>query len=240
VPLVSFPFGGGKRTPKEIAGETGLDEKHVPVYAGKLIETGFVERRTPVTRLPASRSGRHFITDPFLRFYFRFLSKRQSQLALGMQDMALAEIKRHLLDFIGTHTWEELCQEWVLRADARKILPISPDQVGSSWTKTAQVDVVGINRMEKTLLLGECKWGLQVVGRAVLQELTAKTVEMIPAEGKWKVYYLGFARSGWTAEAQRYAAGLESQAPQGDNWQAVGMKLLDLKQVDQDLADWTV
>ncbi len=95
------------------------------------------------------RSGRHFITDPFLRFYFRFLSRRQVQLALGVQDQALKEIKRHLIDFIGTHTWEELCQEWVLRAGAREKLLFLLDQVGSAWTKNAQVDVVGINSMEK-------------------------------------------------------------------------------------------
>ena len=148
----------GNRTPKEIAGFTGLADKHVPAYLTKLVETGFVERRSPVNLPQAKRSGRHFITDPFLRFYFRFLSRRQVQLALGVQDQALKEIKHHLIDFIGTHTWEELCQEWVLRAGAREKLPFLPDQVGSAWTKNAQVDVVGINSMEKTLLLGECKW----------------------------------------------------------------------------------
>jgi AAA+ ATPase superfamily predicted ATPase len=230
----------GNRTPKEIAGYTGLADKHVPAYLTKLVETGFVERRTPVTEPPVTRSGRHYITDPFLRFYFRFLSSRQAQLAMGVQDQALEEIKRHLLDFIGTYTWEELCQEWLLRASAREKLPFSPDQVGSTWTKKAQVDVVGINSMEKTLLLGECKWSPLVMGRSVLRELVDKTAEIIPSEGKWTVYYLGFARSGWTTEAQQYANELPGKGPKGDNWQAVGMRLLDLKQVDQDLADWTV
>jgi hypothetical protein len=77
------------------------------------------------------------------------------------------------------------------------------------------------------------------MGRSALQELEAKTDEMLPGEGRWKVYYLGFARSGWTVEAQRYADDLESRASRGEDWQALGMKLLDLKQVDQDLADWT-
>ena len=228
------------RTPKEIAGFTGLAEKHIPAYISKLVETGFVERRTPVTAPASARSGRHYISDPFLRFYFRFLSRRQAQLALGVQDQALAEIKRHLLDFIGTHTWEELCQEWLLRVGAQGKLPFSPDQVGSAWTKKAQVDVVGINPMEKTLLLGECKWSPEVMERSVLRDLVEKTAIIVPAQGKWTVYYLGFARSGWTAEAQQYANELVGQGLKGKNWQAIGMRLMDLKQVDQDLADWTV
>jgi AAA+ ATPase superfamily predicted ATPase len=44
------------RTPKEIAKFTGLRETHVPAYLSKLIETGFVERRIPVTAAPHSRS----------------------------------------------------------------------------------------------------------------------------------------------------------------------------------------
>ena len=57
----------GNRTPKEIAGFTGLPETHIPAYLSKLIDTGFIERRTPITALPGSRLGRHHIIDPFLR-----------------------------------------------------------------------------------------------------------------------------------------------------------------------------
>jgi len=49
----------------------------------------------------------------------------------------LAEITRHLIDFIGAHTWEELCREWVLRAGALGHLPFMPDEVGSAWNRSA-------------------------------------------------------------------------------------------------------
>ena len=128
-------IANGAGTPKEIARFSGLEEKHVPQYLNVLTETGFIARRVPVTQPPASRLGRHFITDPFLRFYYRFLARRQSQLALGVDEQALEEIKRHLLDFIGTYTWEELCQEWLLRATGHARLPFLPDQVGGAWTE---------------------------------------------------------------------------------------------------------
>lgn len=232
-------IANGAGTPKEIARLSGLDEKHIPQYLNVLAETGFIARKVPVTQPLTSRLGRHFITDPFLRFYYRFLARRQAQLALGVEDQALEEIRRHLLDFIGTYTWEELCQEWLLRASGQQRLPFSPDQVGSAWTRKAQVDVVGINSMEKTLILGECKWSPKAMDREVLEDLVKKTDEIVPGEGRWRVYYLGFARGGWTREAKAFAADYEKLKAQGGNWPAVGMSLLDLKQVDQDLVEWS-
>lgn len=124
---------------------------------------GFGPLRTRLEnyRLPkgGGKGARWFsqIVDPYLRFYYRFLANRQTQLALGVQDQTLAEIRRHLRDFIGANTWEQLCREWLLRASANNGLPVLVDQVGSAWTRTAQVDVVGINSMGKVLVLGECK-----------------------------------------------------------------------------------
>jgi uncharacterized protein len=232
-------IAGGAATPKEIARESGLDEKNIPQYLNILTDTGFIARRTPLTRPPVSRLGRHFITDPFLRFYYRFLARRQTQLAIGIEDQALDEIKRHLLDFIGANTWEELCQEWLLRSTGHDVLPFLPDQVGGSWTRNAQVDVVGINSMEKTLILGECKWSPKPIGREVLDDLIRKTAEFVPPEGRWRVYYLGFARGGWRPEAKSFANSFPAGAIHGDNWQAVGMLLLDLNRVDTDLREWS-
>jgi AAA+ ATPase superfamily predicted ATPase len=164
-------IANGARTPKEIEASTGLPNVQVPKYLSVLAEAGFVERKIPVTGSPKSRSGKHQLVDPFLRFYYRFLASRQEQIALGIQDQALAEISRHMIDFIGTHTWEELCREWTLRAGGKGEIPFLPDQVGSAWNTNTQIDVAGINRMGKILILGECKWGQTASERPVLSSL---------------------------------------------------------------------
>jgi AAA+ ATPase superfamily predicted ATPase len=229
----------GYRTPTQIANVAGLNAKHISMYLSNLIKSGFVERRIPVTKTKSSRMGRHHITDPFLRFYYRFLSRRQAQLAMGIQDQALAEIKKHLTDFIGIHTWEELCQEWLLRATGQDVLPFVPDHVGGDWTAKAQVDVVGVNRMEKTLILGECKWTRRKSGRGVLSELVKKTSEFVPSSGTWKIYYLGFARAGWTEAAHAFTDTISSDEVFGANWCATGMELHNLNEIDRDLATWS-
>ena len=226
------------RTQGEIAAFSGLAQGHVSQYLSILQDAGFVERRVPVTLGERTRLGRYHIVDPYLRFYYRFLANRQSQLALGFQEQSLAEIKRHLRDFIGANTWEELCREWLLRASAQQAMPVLVDQVGSAWTRTAQVDVVGVNSMAKTLVLGECKWGPEPSGRSVLTDLVEKTAEIVPSQGQWQVYYLGFARAGWTPASHAFAQEIASTPPTGKNWRALGVRLLDLTQVDHDLGRW--
>lgn len=233
-------IANGAHVTREIAAISGLPSGHVSKYLGVLTETGFVERRVPVTDTRPSRTGRYHITDPYLRFYFRFLSDRQDQLALGAQDIALAEINRHMIDFIGRYTWEELCREWVLRAGTLEALPMMSDHVGSAWNSKSQVDVVGINSMEKKLVLGECKWTLSSNERKVMAELVEeKAAKIIPIEGKWKVYFLGFSRSGWTSGAQAYQEEINRQPVQGKNWASTGMRLITLNELDHDMAQWT-
>jgi uncharacterized protein len=228
----------GYRTPKEIASAAGLNERHISMYLSNLLQTGFVERRVPVTESPASRQGRHHIIDPFLRFHYRFLSRRQAQLAFGVRDQALAEIKKHLIDFIGTHTWEELCREWLLRASGKNLLPFLPDQVGSIWNREAQIDVAGVNFMDKTLILGECKWDRHPKDVGTLEKLIHKTEKVLPKDGQWKVFYLGFARSGWTSNAIEFAESDVKKA-RGKRWKSAGMLLRSLDQIDDELERWT-
>lgn len=75
--------------------------------------------------------------------------------------------------------------------------------------------------------------------RDVLEALMQKTGEFVPAEGRWRVHYLGFARGGWSREAQVMAKAFGKTKAQGENWSATGLSLLDLSQVDQDLRDWS-
>jgi len=230
----------GAHVVKEIVASTGLASGHVSKYLSVLKDSGFVERRIPLTVKKNSRAGRYHITDPYLRFYFRFLENRQEQLALGIQDQALAEISKHLIDFIGTYTWEEICREWTIRAGAKGELPYLPDQVGSTWNAKAQVDVVGLNSMEKTLILGECKWTRSQAKPRMLKELIEKkTNNIITEEGSWQIFFTGFSRSGWTSGALAYENQINEELPSDANWSASGIRLVDLVQLDQDLQKWT-
>jgi len=85
-------------------------------------------------------------------------------------------------------------------------LPFEPEVVGEHWGRDAQVDVVAINWRERQVLLGEAKWGNGKVGREVIRELVEKTPRVVPEGGTgWRVYYIFFAREGFTEAARREA-----------------------------------
>ncbi len=232
-------IANGYATPKEIETFTGIPTLHLPQYISNLANTGYVAKKLPVTAGPSSRAGRHFITDPFLRFYYRFIQSRLTQLEMGEIDQTLAELQKHMVDYIGAHTWEEICREWTLRASNRGILPLYPDRVESDWGKDYQVDVVGINSMKKNLILGECKWIKERGKAAILQELVEKkAIKVVPTAGNWQVFFLGFSREGWNEAAVDYASKIDQAIPAETNWQIQGMRLLTLDDVDTDLHAW--
>lgn len=63
---------------------TGLESGNLSKYIGVLHELGYLERQSPATLHHPERSkqGRYTITDPYLRFYFRFLAPNLPMIAL--------------------------------------------------------------------------------------------------------------------------------------------------------------
>ena len=228
----------GQQALNQIAKRTGLNSSKASFYLSVLRDTGFVERQVPISqRGTDSRRGRYFVTDPYLRFFYRFMSAYQSKLALGQLQQMLQLIQNEMPAFIETNTWQELCRQWVLMASANGELLQSVDEVGGEWTRNMMLDVVGINDKARTLVLGDCFWRQRPLGVKALQALVKKT-STIAAED-WSVYYTAFSANGWTetahAEAEAIAHGSGRQ-----RWHVAGIRLLDLDTVDADLARWSV
>lgn len=234
----------GEQALGEISDRTGLSGSKASFYLSVLRDTGFVERRVPISqRGTDSRRGRYFVTDPYLRFFYRFLSSNQSKLALGQMEQVLEQIEEHLPAFIRNNTWDELCREWLLRASARGEIPLPVEEVGSEWSKDFEVDVVSIDESGCNFVLGDCLWDTEPAGPEALQALVDKTAAVLPRKGKSSVYYTLFSASGWTDETHAAAEALLMGAESGrgkKRWQPVGYRLLDLEEVDRDLVAWSV
>jgi len=89
------------------------------------------------------------------------------------------------------------------------------------------------------LVLGACSWQSVPVDSSSLRNMVARTPTLVPKDGEWSVYFLGFAQSGWSAEAREFAKELSGTEVAGENWRSVGIRLLDLDQLDKDLARWS-
>jgi hypothetical protein len=181
----------------------------------RLQELRLVERRLPATIPPAqqqrSRQGRYHLSDPFFRFYFRFIAPLQDDLNY-QPELVLPSIQQGLRAFVGQTAWEELARAWVRWAASAGVLAWQPQVIGSHWSRQVQVDVVAIDWQHRQILLGECKWGDDSVSRAVVRELlgtkTPRVLQVLPNGGQgWHVTCALFSRAGLTeAAAQELAA----------------------------------
>lgn len=227
----------GEQTQLEISNHTGLSQGHISKYLSVLRDTGFVERRVPVTETEKSRRGHYNITDPYLRFYYRFMTTH-SHVAMGRSQQTLNEIAQDMPVFIERYTWRELCQQWLLEASSHGALGFSLDKAGATWTTKYYVDVMGINQRARRLVLGACHWTAAPAEAKALHALIKQADNVTPKRGEWTVDFVGFSAKGWSSEAQALAAAVTTGNEAGKNWRAGSCRLLNLENVYADLKEW--
>ncbi len=209
-------LGNGHHTLKEIANASMIDSAHLSFYLGQLQELRLVERRLPatltLTEQRRSRMGRYHLSDPFLRFYFRFLAPAAAGGVLSYRpERVLPGIQSGLRAFVGGTAWEELARQWVDAPGSADQIGFQPQSVGSHWSRKVQVDVVAVNWQSRQLLLGECKWTGDPVDRTIVRELIETKAPLLLADMKvtpadWRIRHVMFARSGATEAAQQELA----------------------------------
>lgn len=203
-------IGAGAHSLNEISLQCFLSTTSVNAYLATLQELHLVERRLPITvhpRLRAkSRKGRYHLSDPYFRFYFRFLAPYLDNPPVK-PDQVLISVRANLRAFVGATAFEELARQWVSQQAERGQLAFQPEAIGSHWDRNVQVDVVALNWQTHDILLGECKWGTDDIDRQVARELieqkTPLVLKQLPEEGAgWKIHYALFGRNGFTTAAK--------------------------------------
>ena len=130
-----------------------------------LEEMGLVERRYPVTRASGKRVH-YAITDPFLRFWFRFVAPRESRLHTRSQaDRYLDEAVVPQLDkFVSEDAFERICQDWLLgEIEAAAEVgrwwgSIRRREDGKLRSRSHEADAVAVDEQGEVVALGSCKW----------------------------------------------------------------------------------
>jgi AAA+ ATPase superfamily predicted ATPase len=225
-------IGNGQHTFKAIKDASLIGDVHLPMYLRTLQDMRYVERRLPVTIPPAkqhaSRQGRYHLSDPFMRFYFRFIHP-QRDLASYAPERILPTLQQGLRAFVGLTAWEELARQWVRAQGYAGGLPLVPEAIGSHWSRKVQADVVAISWTERAILIGECKWADAAVDRQTVRDLLERTVPLTVADlpnggAGWRVVPALFARVGATPAAR-------------EALEAAGGMLVDLARLYGDLAE---
>ena len=141
-------IGTGAHTLDEISTQCFLPTTSANAYLATLQELHLVERRLPVTvhanARARSRSGRYHLSDPYFRFYFRFLAPHLDNPPVR-PDQVLVTVRANLRAFVGATAFEDLARQWVWAQGQMGQLPFIPEAIGSHWSSRVQVDVAALN-----------------------------------------------------------------------------------------------
>lgn len=157
----------------QLALAAGVPERNVGYYLQQLAELGYVGRRWPLDgNAPAARHVRWHLTDPLLRFWYRFVFPHGSAIRQFGPERAFRQfVEPRLQAWCGT-SFEGLCREALplIYADEGVVYSTEP---GEYWSREVQIDVVGL-RDDRWIDLCECKWGEVPSRPALVAELRAK------------------------------------------------------------------
>jgi hypothetical protein len=130
-------------------------------------------------------------TQPFMRFWFGFVTYYRKDLALGAGSKFLENFEKHY-ERLRSLVYEQLCDDLLLKYYENKEPIISS---GSYWNIYSEFDILAVTKSKK-IILGECKYKDRTVCKNELTKLKQKAAE---SGIKVDVYAL-FSKSGFSKE----------------------------------------
>lgn len=197
-------LANGRTTPNEIAQGAGLSDRGgVARYLETLRDLHVLDRRVPVTERNPDRTRRsvYRLSDPFFRFWFRFVLPNRSALESGHVAGTYSTRVEPWLEQHVSVGFEQACEQWLWDRNIAGRLGAQYDRVGPWWRGNVEIDLAAVSD-SGAVLLGECKWSVKPVGVDILDGLIAKrSAFAADLDGEPKdLQFALFSRSGFTPE----------------------------------------
>lgn len=187
--LILEAIAHGKTRVNEIKDFIKVKRTDISPYLKNLLEVRMIERIVPITERIKSRFGRYYLSDNFLKFWFRYIYPNLSSIEEGIFDVDI--IKSDYSSYL-CNIFEEVVRQFLIK-ESRNIFPFT--KIGKWWYKNKEIDIVALNEKTKKILFAECKWKEKVNAKKVLQELKEKSKFIDWNKGRRKEYYAIFAKS---------------------------------------------
>ena len=130
----------------KIAGALGMETSSLTPYLSTLIDLDFLKKATPVTEKnpEKSRKGLYFISDNFIRFWFRYVYPYKGELELDNQQIVLDELEKDFIQKFVAFSYEDVCKDIfasLFRAAAafKIMLPARRKVADGHFSRTAPV-----------------------------------------------------------------------------------------------------
>jgi len=193
-------IGLGKTKFSEILQQSHLPATSLPIYLQTLIELRLIKKEVPVTEpIPEkSKKGSYSLSDPFLRFYFSFIFPNNSLIKSRSYKTLFAQ-HGEILTRLVAKSYEEASVEFVGEAIKQKVLP-NFEQMGRWWDKETEIDLVGLNKTDNSILFVETKWNAKPLGIGILDDLKRKAQKVEWGRRGRKEYYALVSKGGFNDE----------------------------------------
>ena len=179
-------IGQGCHRSSEIAARLDKPATSISRPLQRLLELGLIRREIPFgTSLRSTKKTLYRISDPFLRFWFRFVGPERSRLEIGRIDAVERRIAERFSHHVG-EIWEDLA-----RTSAPRL-----DLFGKSWGPASrwwgpgldhrpmEIDLIAESDDADSLLLGEVKWTAAQDPERLIAELERKARNLPFAKGR--------------------------------------------------------
>jgi AAA+ ATPase superfamily predicted ATPase len=185
----------------EIQQAVGIEASALAHTLRTLQELGWIRKEVPYGE-SSNRRALYQIADPFLHFWYRFVTPLSS--ALQFSDpmrVFRTKVEPYLADFMGRNVFEDICRQW-LRKHAESVLGLTIRQMGRYWSRDGRTEIDLVAELDDgRLLFGECKWSAQKPIRlGVYADLQAKVHSLPNRHWHEGASYVLFSVGGFAPE----------------------------------------
>ena len=197
--ILSF-IGNGANKLSEIASRAEKQATDITPQLSRLKELGFISKEIPFGESEKkSKKGLYHISDPLLRFHYRYVLPYRSLIELG-NSLAVLDVFAKTENDYTSQAWEELCRNYISAHGLDGIM----FQMASRWWgcyyneeknqyQPVELDVVAESFDGKHLFLGECKWQEHIDAKEELVRLQT-IAKGLPFAKDHKIHYGLFVR----------------------------------------------
>lgn len=208
-------IASGQNTLNTIAMAIGEKEPTVTYSLRRLIEVGLVEKRTCITDEKNHKKTLYILKDTMFKFWYMFIPKAISVIEMGHGDLYYDKaVKPFLHSFMGS-VFEDMCRYYTLEQGIQGRFGGFITRVGTWWgveniadsngsrrAQSADIDVVAISDIDRTMVIGECKFKNEPIDKGVVETLYRRA--SLP-DHKYrvvrKVFYSLSGYTKWCVEA---------------------------------------
>jgi uncharacterized protein len=197
-------IGSDARVHKAIQARTGLPQTSFDRALRLLVHKEVVQRRTPYSARASARNAQYIISDPYMRFWLRFIGPATDIIERGRGRALVATVRRDFSTLRGRSV------ESTIREAVERTLPDvrfgAATYVGGYWnrTGTVEVDLVGGDDVPVTnavAFIGSIKWReRQSFRRADAGQLASQRTQVPGANDA--TLLVGVSRHGFDNDAQ--------------------------------------